>query len=152
MCSSRTLFLTLTVVATAHSALHYPPPLCCGWTTRGDEGAADLTKHDSDGAIFPFVLALRESEASIAHIKDVALAVSDPGSPTYGQHLSADEIAAIVAPPASAVAAVTSWLGEAGLRPTQHRGARITVGNATAAQVRLLHPSAPFGTLRHPQP
>ena len=89
MCSSRTLFLTLTVVATAHSALHYPPPLCCGWTTRGDEAAADLTKHDSDGAIFPFVLALRESEASIAHIKDVALAVSDPGSPTYGQHVSA---------------------------------------------------------------
>lgn len=148
---ARTLVLALTVVATVHSALHYPPPLCCGWTTREDHGrAADLTKQ---GAIFPFVLALRESEASIAHIKDVALAVSDPDSPTYGQHLSADEIAAIVAPPASAVAAVTAWLGEAGLRPTQHLGARITVGNATAAQVRLrVHPSVPFGTLRHLQP
>lgn len=44
--------------------------------------------------------------------------VSTPGSNTYGQHLSNDEVKAFVAPTPDTVSAVTSWLSDNGIKAT----------------------------------
>jgi tripeptidyl-peptidase-1 len=38
------------------------------------------------------------------------LEISDPAHPTFGQHMTAAQVAALVAPPASVVQTVTAWL------------------------------------------
>mmetsp|Transcript_14785 Transcript_14785/g.57998 ORF Transcript_14785/g.57998 Transcript_14785/m.57998 type:complete len:543 (-) Transcript_14785:60-1688(-) len=57
--------------------------------------------------------ALKQMNLDLLH--DVLMAVSDPRSPTYGQHLSIDEITDIIAPPQEDVERVFQWLEENGI-------------------------------------
>lgn len=73
-------------------------------------------------------------------LHDVLMAVSDPFSDAYGQHLSLDELAALVAPSAAVLDAVAAWIAAAGadvvsLVPTKDF---VTVRAVPAAAERLL--------------
>ena len=58
-----------------------------------------------------FSVAVRETNA--AEVERIALAVSDPRSPSYGAHLSSAELRALTAPAAADVAAVKAWVAAA---------------------------------------
>jgi subtilase family serine protease len=83
-------------------------------------------------------LPLRDQAAA----EQLALAVSDPSSRSYGHYVSAAEFNARFAPTADQVAAVSSWLGEQGFAvsadvPSNNRYVRAT-GTAELAQ-RVFH-------------
>ena len=66
-----------------------------------------------------------------------ALAVADPASPTYGQHLTAAEVARRSAADPAAVAMVTQWLAGAGLVVrTQAIGGDVSVLTAEVRPIR----------------
>ncbi|KAF1818954.1 tripeptidyl-peptidase 1 precursor [Dissoconium aciculare CBS 342.82] len=58
-------------------------------------------------------IGLRQAQQGL--IEQHLLEVSDPEHPRYGQHLSHDEVNAIVAPADESVSLVSSWLEEAGI-------------------------------------
>jgi tripeptidyl-peptidase-1 len=58
-------------------------------------------------------IGLRQAQQGL--IEQHLLEVSDPEHPRYGQHLSHDEVNAIIAPADESVSLVSSWLEEAGI-------------------------------------
>ncbi|ETW78242.1 serine protease S53 [Heterobasidion irregulare TC 32-1] len=52
-------------------------------------------------------------------LEDALYAVSTPGSPQYGQHLSKQEVEALVAPTPETVAAVNEWLSSNGIESSK---------------------------------
>lgn len=70
-----------------------------GWTVTG---AADVT------STLTFTIAL--TQQNIAQLESRLLAVSTPGSASYGKYLEHDELNALFAPTAGASSAVESWL------------------------------------------
>ncbi|KAK6984776.1 peptidase S53 domain-containing protein [Favolaschia claudopus] len=52
---------------------------------------------------------------NIAGLESALYAVSDPASALYGQHLTADEVAAFVKPTNETISAVSTWLTENGI-------------------------------------
>jgi len=45
---------------------------------------------------------------------------SDPSSPRFGQHLSAEEVIELTAPKTSTVDAILAWLEDAGIKGVSH--------------------------------
>jgi len=74
-----------------------------------------------------FTFSLREPIDSIAEIKRIALDVSDPDSPNYGNFLSSDDLAAMTAPSSDAFKAVTDWLKAHEVETYTVEGSRLTV-------------------------
>ncbi|XWX01507.1 hypothetical protein V2A60_009535 [Cordyceps javanica] len=64
-------------------------------------------------ATIPARIALKQR--NLEHGMDLLLAVSDPASPNYGKHYTADEVADLFAPDADSIDKVTKWLKEAGV-------------------------------------
>lgn len=83
-------------LAVVHERLTVLP---VGWkaTSVADESSA-----------VSFTVAL--TQQNIHQLESKLLAVSTPGSPSYGQYLSDDELNTIFAPTAGASSAVESWL------------------------------------------
>lgn len=60
-------------------------------------------------------IALKQPQA--AALEQKVLAVSTPGNPDYGKHLSREELRSLVAPTPSATSDVSAWLAEYGIVP-----------------------------------
>jgi tripeptidyl-peptidase-1 len=86
----------LPALAIVHEQLAALP---VGWTSTS---AAD------ESSVVSFTVAL--TQQNIDQLESRLLAASTPGSPSYGQYLSDDEMKTIFAPTVGASSAVESWL------------------------------------------
>ncbi|TFK74740.1 subtilisin-like protein [Pluteus cervinus] len=57
------------------------------------------------------------SQQNLDRIEELLMSVSHPESPTYGQHMSPDEIVDMFAPSNESINAVRDWLVESGISP-----------------------------------
>ena len=133
----RFLVLLSVFVATSSARLYSAPPLPNDWSR-----SELLTLGD---APMSFSLYLKETTASIANIKKIALAVSDPRSDHYGEFLADPQ--ALATPAASALAEVQDWLESTGARITSVVGSRVEVASTQAQAEKLF--STKFVTLVH---
>eukprot|EP01051_Picozoa_sp_SAG22_P024062 SAG22_NODE_6497_length_847_cov_0.695187_1_plen_191_part_01 len=88
-----------------------PPPVPRPWRQLPREAAEDTAAAGAragPGGI-SFLVALTERNGP--ELRKVALAVSDPASPSYGRHLNAAQLDALTAPAPEHAAAVAAWLG-----------------------------------------
>ena len=103
MASSLLMLLSLigaSFAATSVSSMRVlQPTYSCGWHMDGVIEA-------SQPVSFTVVL----EEPDLGQIHSLALEVSDPSSPNYGNYLTMDQVAALSAPEPHHVQAVTSWL------------------------------------------
>ncbi|EIW56150.1 family S53 protease [Trametes versicolor FP-101664 SS1] len=58
-------------------------------------------------------------QGNFSALEKALMDVSTPDSPLYGQHLSKEEVAALVAPKPETVAAVNTWLSENGIQASK---------------------------------
>ena len=79
-----------------------------GWMRRGDVPA---------GTTIPLSFALKQRGA--AELEAALLAVSDPASARYGQHLTRDDVAALLAPAPEAQQAVRRWMASHGIEESE---------------------------------
>merc|ERR1711871_184149 len=128
----------LALSASASVVVHEPDPLCCGW-----ERSALL--NDASSTEIPITFYLKETNSE--KIKAEALAVSDPASPRYGQHLTSEEVYAITAPAQSSVDAVSSWLASANVHHTVVQGRRVHASMSLGAASTLFNTQ--FSQLSH---
>lgn len=73
-----------------------------------------------DDEVATFTLSLHSARPTA--LADAVFSVSDPGSPRFRKYLTDAQIEDLVAPPASALAAVESWLSAALPRAVRRRG------------------------------
>ena len=112
--------LLITLAASAGMAVAHverAPALSNGWAeapfvaddmeTTGD-GVKNKTTVDTT-----VTFALHVTERNLDKVKEIAIAVSTPGSSTYGEYLDADTLAALTAPEPAHANAVRSWLRDA---------------------------------------
>ncbi|KAI0052390.1 family S53 protease [Auriscalpium vulgare] len=94
-------------------------------------------------------LRLALTQTDIAGLHSALYAMSTPGSATYGQHLSKDDVTKYVAPKSESVDAIKSWLSENGLSATTLSPAGDWYGFETtvAKANELFH--AEFSTFLH---
>lgn len=64
-------------------------------------------------AVLPARIALKQR--NLEHGMELLMAVSDPASPSYGKHYTAEEVAQLFAPDAQSIDKVTQWLKDAGI-------------------------------------
>ena len=129
-----------TATTTAFTSVVTPESLCCGWAPTESSLLSPAT-------VVSFSLAL--SERNTDQVKEIALAVSTPSNPSYGQHLTAQELDELTAPEQGALQRVTSWLDEHGAQYEVTRGRLITVTDIPLAVAKnLLH--AEFTTISRP--
>ena len=94
----------------------------------------------------------KKSRAQLEALESTLIAVSTPGSPRYGLHLTREQVNAMVAPPAAAVEAVESWLEAEGLPPslltrTSRQGDTLSLEVSVATAEALL--STELHVFRH---
>jgi tripeptidyl-peptidase-1 len=65
----------------------------------------------------PITLLFGLKQTNLAHLEKRLLAVSDPQSAEYGQHLTNEQVHELIAPTATNLAAVMDWLGEHDIVP-----------------------------------
>mmetsp|Transcript_39603 Transcript_39603/g.93323 ORF Transcript_39603/g.93323 Transcript_39603/m.93323 type:complete len:582 (-) Transcript_39603:209-1954(-) len=75
-----------------------------GWTVQGRAPAEHMLE-----------LTFAVKQSHLEDLQDTLLRVSDPNSPDYGQHLSNDEVQALVAPAVEDVARITAYLDAHGV-------------------------------------
>jgi len=124
-----TIFVALALVAVTGAAAS--PAL---WSV-GAPAAADAT--------FALRVALKHTTTSMEQLEATCKGVSDPMSPTYGQHLSREAVAAIVSDEA-AVKTVTDFLASAGVQ-----GELSAAGDVINADVTVAQAEALFGVRMH---
>ena len=96
-----------------------PAALCCGWrpVAPADNDAVRLaTSTDGEELMVDFSLALHER--NLERVRNIALDVSTPGHPSYGEHLSREELDDLTAPLVGSASRVTSWLNAHGVAPS----------------------------------
>lgn len=104
--------------------------LPAGWTKAGRVDAS---------ATLPMQFGLAQN--NLDGLYDMLMAVSDPTSPTYGQHWSPAKVAQTFAPNASTVEAVSTWLSKTGIDPsrlTMSSSQQWLTFNATASEAETL--------------
>ncbi|KAL2197687.1 peptidase-like protein [Corynascus similis CBS 632.67] len=79
-----------------------------GWTRLGDATADQ-----------PLRLRIALQQPNEALFERTLYEISDPDHAKYGQHLSRDELSALLAPRAESTAAVLDWLRDAGIPPSK---------------------------------
>ena len=131
------LVLLLVAFATANAATITEPAVPTPWMNT-----------DVNRAVGTVKISFAIKEQGIDEIKRVALAVSDPTSATYGQHLSVAEIDAITRPLAADLMAVTAWLGKD--RTTTVEKARTVSLTCTVAEAEELLQTS-FRTVHNPR-
>jgi tripeptidyl-peptidase-1 len=114
----------MTLAASAGMAVAHverAPALSNGWAeapfvaddmeTTGDgvKNKTTVAPHARQSVTF----ALHVTERNLDKVKEIAIAVSTPGSSTYGEYLDADTLAALTAPEPAHANAVRSWLRDA---------------------------------------
>ncbi|KAJ6476108.1 subtilisin-like protein [Mycena sanguinolenta] len=105
----------LSGIPTALSA-HHPAPIHIVHEKRAADpafaGWAQSHRLEPDRVI-PLRVGLQQQ--NLDQVEDILLSVSHPESPTYGQHLSPEEIVNLFAPSHETIAAVKNWLVDSGL-------------------------------------
>ncbi|CAK7264271.1 hypothetical protein SEPCBS119000_000903 [Sporothrix epigloea] len=96
---------TKRVIPDTH-ALHERQPL--SWASRWQR-----TKRAAPDAILPMRIGLKQRNVDEGH--DRLMTLSDPKSPDYGKHMSAEEVIAFFAPHRTTVEVVVDWLTSAGI-------------------------------------
>ncbi|KAG5636209.1 hypothetical protein H0H81_008767 [Sphagnurus paluster] len=90
----------------------------------------------------PLAFRIGLKQRNLDQLPDLLLAVSDPASPSYGQHWTHEQIVSTFAPPETAVASVRAWLEAEGVEPKRIRRsvnqAWVEVRDATAGEVERL--------------
>ncbi|KAG5633905.1 hypothetical protein H0H81_004466, partial [Sphagnurus paluster] len=90
----------------------------------------------------PLAFRIGLKQRNLDQLPDLLLAVSDPASPSYGQHWTQEQIVSRFAPPETAVASVRAWLEAEGVEPKRIRRsfnqAWVEVRDATAGEVERL--------------
>ena len=106
--------LVVGAIATASTTTSFsasPTNLCCGWHPETTTAATSI---DAAALSHPpavhFAIALKEHHQE--QVQELALAVSTPTDPTYGQHLTRSQLDQLTAPLPTALPAVTAWLDE----------------------------------------
>ncbi|KAF7357282.1 Serine protease S53 [Mycena sanguinolenta] len=128
----------LSGIPTALSSRHSSPIHVVHEKRAADPAFAGWTQShrlESDKVI-PLRVGLQQQ--NLDQVEDLLLSVSHPESPTYGQHLSPEEIVSLFAPSHETIAAVKNWLVDSGLshdrlRLSPSRGwiaANVTVAEA----------------------
>ncbi|KAL0952091.1 hypothetical protein HGRIS_008726 [Hohenbuehelia grisea] len=87
----------------------------------------------------PLRIALKQR--NIEHLPEILMSVSDPSSPTYGQHWTAEEVARNFTPSNKTVHAVQKWLLESGFAESRLRRRNfgwIEIVNATVSEAEEL--------------
>ena len=102
--------------------------LACAWV-RSPRPVTDAST--------PFEFTISVKQQNLDELKRIALAVSTPGNPSYGQHLEQAAIDALTAPDAADMSAVTGWLTDANIPHTVHRE-NVRVSTTVAAAEALL--------------
>lgn len=78
------------------------------------EGWEELRRASPDEAVFLRV-ALKQQRGRA--LDQAVIDMSTPGHPSYGMHLTRDEVRSYTAPSEAAISAVTRWLDQHGVRP-----------------------------------
>lgn len=130
----------LSGVPPGHTVVIEEPELCCGWTTSPPLNYAHNWLPEPEE--LEIVIAIHAKERNIAKLKEVALAVSTPGDPKYGQHLTATEVDELTAPLDSDMQTIRSWLRQHArlyeMEIVETRGRRFVVRTSlTSAEVLL---------------
>ena len=92
-------------VAALHQVVESLPQLPAGWT--------HVRAADADHVV---CLSIALAHPDLDNIERTFYEISDPGHAKYGNHLTRDELLAIVRPRAETTAAVTEWLRSAGIQ------------------------------------
>ncbi|KAG5645670.1 hypothetical protein DXG03_005508 [Asterophora parasitica] len=99
-----------------------------------------LTRRLEPDTPLPLRIALKQR--NLDRLSDLLLEVSDPQSPSYGKHWSAEKVARTFAPPESSANAVRGWLQASGVEPARIRRspnqAWVEVKGATAGEVERI--------------
>ena len=132
-----TLISGLAAAASAAAGHHVEtaPDICCGW---GPDPTTVGTAEDSPADVS---FAIHAKETGRDAVARVALAVSDPASPSYGEYLSTAALEAMTAPDPADLRAIRDWIDrEAGpdARVEVHRGRRVVVTLPRGDAERLL--------------
>lgn len=118
-----------------------------GWQVFASNGRND----DKSQHYLDLLVAVKQQ--NVDKLESVLISVSDPKSPTYGKHLSKQEVDTLLAPSAEAVTVVKQWLENHGVEATSVTAnsdfirARVTVSHAenilNATYVRFEHDAHP---------
>ncbi|CAK7262473.1 hypothetical protein SEPCBS57363_000062 [Sporothrix epigloea] len=104
------------------------------WASRWER-----TKRAAPDAILPMRIGLKQRNVDDGHNR--LMAVSDPKSPDYGKHMSAEEVIDFFAPPRTTVDIVVNWLTSAGIhidRVSQSTNRQWIQFDATVAEAEEL--------------
>ena len=91
----------------AVSPWSFEPDLCCGWEPVTDDGSASIVTVATPVHV---VVRTRERAEGLSQLRRDALAVSDPVSARYGEHLLQARIDALTLPTPADQNAVRKWL------------------------------------------
>lgn len=83
--------------------------------SHGDTASWTATRPTTADDSVSVVFHLRHDPSTLAELEKTFWAVSEPTSPTYGEHMSQQQIAQRFGPIDGAAATVTDWLREAGV-------------------------------------
>ena len=119
------LSLALPTLAAIHEQLAAVP---VGWTQVG-------APSENDTMILQIALAQQNLDQLDAQI----MAVSTPGSASYGQYMEADAVAAMLAPSADASPAVLAWLQGAGVTNAYSDGSSVNFSTTVRLANSLLN-------------
>jgi len=117
----------LLTVAAATSLRVEDHVLSAGWSITGERTTGTVE----------FTVAIKQQ--NLDKLASIALAVSDPSSPSYTNYLTNDEIATMAAPSNADVAAVTGWLNAYQLNYTMTSKHTIEVTAPVASAEKLLN-------------
>jgi hypothetical protein len=107
-------FVTIALAASPHlssTVIHEQRAAApAGWVSRG--------AHAAD-AVIPLRFGMKQQ--NLDKLDAMLHAISHPDSPTYGQHMSASEVAETFAPAQESVDVVMAWLDASGVHPDRLR-------------------------------
>mmetsp|Transcript_33350 Transcript_33350/g.72050 ORF Transcript_33350/g.72050 Transcript_33350/m.72050 type:complete len:552 (-) Transcript_33350:59-1714(-) len=110
-----------------------------GWLNRGSPAADEE---------ITLTIALRQSQPDLLEKK--FWEVSNPSHPSYGQHLSVDDITALVAPSEKTLAQVRTWLSQHGVQSgSLTKNKDFLSVKCTVSQAEALLPGANFELFEH---
>lgn len=119
------LSLALPTFATVHEQLAAVP---AGWTQVGSPPETDT-----------IALQIALAQQNLDLLDSKILAVSTPGSASYGQYMDGDAVAAMLAPSADASPAVLAWLTDAGVTNAYSDGTYVNFSTTVYMANRLLN-------------
>jgi hypothetical protein len=121
--------MLVSAFALATAAIHPEHAYTNGWVK--DEAHAS--------AFHPLTITFAVKEQNIEEVKRIALEVSNPQSPKYGQYISQAKLDALIAPKSSDMTAVVSWLNAHSMEFKQRGVSNLVVNTNVHAASALLN-------------